>query len=167
MREVKIYGFCDFVVNSVYTDPTRHHFNLDLNFKRLYLNGTYDFDLRVLTQITYEGLSQIIIDNVDVKVELDLKPITKNGNRYIYASKISMNIDIKDFTYKIVDEDKKELADFYKIIGDIIDTNKENIVKQVEPPIEKEISKNVISVLNDVFRRISYEELFPEKTRIV
>ncbi|KYN40094.1 hypothetical protein ALC56_05502 [Trachymyrmex septentrionalis] len=166
MRDVKIYGFCDLVVNSVYTDPDRRHFNFDLNFNHLYLNGTYDFDVRILMEITHKGLSQITIDNAGLKVELDFKTITKNGNKYIYASKLSMNIDIKDFTYKI-DESRKELADFYKIITDIINTNKKDIVKQVKPSIEKEISENIISILNNVFRRISYEELFPEKTRIV
>ncbi|XP_011064370.1 PREDICTED: uncharacterized protein LOC105152043 [Acromyrmex echinatior] len=165
MRDVNIYRFCDFVVNSLYTDPDKHRFNLNSNFKRLHLNGTVDFDLRVLMQITHKGTSQIIIDNVDIKVEIRLANDTKNGKKYIYASKLSMNIDIKDFIYKI-DERRKELADFYKIVKDIINNNKEVIVKKVKPSIEKEISENVISVLNYVFRRINYEELFPEKTRI-
>ena len=61
MRDVNIYRFCDFVVNSLYTDPDKHRFNLNSNFKRLHLNGTVDFDLRVLMQITHKGTSQIII----------------------------------------------------------------------------------------------------------
>jgi len=108
---------------------------------------------------------KLIVDNVGLKAELDLKTITKNGNKYIYASKLSMNIDIKDFIYKI-DESRKELADLYKIIKDVINNNKEAIVKQVKPSIEKEISENIILVLNQIFRRIS-EELFSEKTRII
>ncbi|XP_012054816.1 PREDICTED: uncharacterized protein LOC105617882 [Atta cephalotes] len=166
MRDEKLYGFCDFVVNSVYPDPDKDHFNLDLNFKHLHLNGTFDFDLRVLMQITHKGMNEITLDKVGLKAELDLKTITKNGNKYIYASKLSMNIDIKDFIYKI-DESRKELADLYKIIKDVINNNKEAIVKQVKPSIEKEISENIILVLNHVFRRISYEELFSEKTKII
>jgi len=108
---------------------------------------------------------KLIVDNVGLKAELDLKTITKNGNKYIYASKLSMNIDIKDFIYKI-DESRKELADLYKIIKDITNNNKEAIVKQVKPSIEKEISENIILVLNQIFRRIS-EELFSEKTKII
>ncbi|XP_018307351.1 uncharacterized protein [Mycetomoellerius zeteki] len=166
MRDTKLYGFCDFVVNSVYTNPDRSHFNLDLNFKHLYLNGTYDFGLRLLMQINHKGMIQIIVDNVNIKVKLDLKMITKNGNKYIYVSKLSVNLDIRDFNYKI-DESRKELANFYEIMKNIINTNKKDFVRQVKSPIEKEISENIISILNDVFRRTSYEELFPEKTRIV
>lgn len=92
--------------------------------------------------------------------------ITKNGNKYIYVSKLSVNLDIRDFNYKI-DESRKELANFYEIMKNIINTNKKDFVRQVKSPIEKEISENIISILNDVFRRTSYEELFPEKTRIV
>lgn len=62
MRDTKLYGFCDFVVNSVYTNPDRSHFNLDLNFKHLYLNGTYDFGLRLLMQINHKGMIQITLD---------------------------------------------------------------------------------------------------------
>ncbi|XP_018404947.1 PREDICTED: uncharacterized protein LOC108781484 [Cyphomyrmex costatus] len=144
----------------------KNHISLDFNLKHLQLNGSYDFNARLLTQIVYNGLIQITIDNLAVKVELNLKTITKNGNKYSYVSKINFNLDIKDFDFKI-DESRKELADLYKIIKDIIDTNKKDIVKRVKSPIEKEVSERIISILNDVFRRTNYEELFPEKTRIV
>jgi len=61
MRDEKLYGFCDFVVNSIYSDPDKHHFDLDLNFKHLHLNGTFDFDLRILMQITHKGMNQITL----------------------------------------------------------------------------------------------------------
>ncbi|KYM94240.1 hypothetical protein ALC62_15148, partial [Cyphomyrmex costatus] len=166
VKNIKTYGFCDFDVNSVYSNSDRNHISLDFNLKHLQLNGSYDFNARLLTQIVYNGLIQITIDNLAVKVELNLKTITKNGNKYSYVSKINFNLDIKDFDFKI-DESRKELADLYKIIKDIIDTNKKDIVKRVKSPIEKEVSERIISILNDVFRRTNYEELFPEKTRIV
>jgi len=37
LRNMKQYGFCDFVINSVYTDLERLHFDFNITFRRLYI----------------------------------------------------------------------------------------------------------------------------------
>jgi len=60
LRNMKYYGFCDFVINSVYTDLERLHFDFNITFTRLYINTTYDLDARVLVPIAHKGLVEAV-----------------------------------------------------------------------------------------------------------
>lgn len=55
IRDIKVTGLCDFTVNSFNIDFEQIHYNATLSFRRLIMNGTYDFDVRVLVPIAHKG----------------------------------------------------------------------------------------------------------------
>lgn len=59
LKDAKLYGFCDYVVNSVHTD--RLHFDINILFRKLYINATYDFDVRLLIPVANKGPVEIIL----------------------------------------------------------------------------------------------------------
>ncbi|XP_024893348.1 uncharacterized protein LOC112468416 [Temnothorax curvispinosus] len=158
LKDAKIYGLCDFVVNSVNADFEKLHFDIDLSLRHIYTNVTYDFDIHLLVPIGHKGPAEVTSDNLGLKVGLDLKVLTRNDKKYIFASKATAKCDIKSFKYKFI-EDKKELADLHKILDDVVAKDTKEVIKAVSAAFEEKLSRFVISMFNDIaFSR--YEELF-------
>lgn len=61
VRDLKVTGICDFVVNFLHTDLDRLHFDIKLLFKQIQVNTTYDFNIHLLVPIAYKGLVYITI----------------------------------------------------------------------------------------------------------
>ncbi|KYQ52583.1 hypothetical protein ALC60_08299, partial [Trachymyrmex zeteki] len=162
LRDVNVYGFCDYVVNSIQTNPERLHFDINILFQQLYINSTYDFDMRLLVRVTNKGPVEAVIESVRMKSDIDLKTITKNNKKHIFASKVNNFIDTKSFTYKFLD-DSKELAQLHKILSDVIDNNKKEIIRAVKSRVEEKASRIIILIFNGIARS-NYEQIFPEKT---
>lgn len=59
LKDTKVYGLCDFVVNSIHADPDKFHYEFELKIKQLQLNTTYDFGLYILMPIAHKGLLEI------------------------------------------------------------------------------------------------------------
>ncbi|XP_011879799.1 PREDICTED: uncharacterized protein LOC105568603 [Vollenhovia emeryi] len=161
LRDAKLSGYCDFVVNSVHTDPDRLHFVIDITIKHFNMNVLYDFDIHVLVPLANKGLAIITSDNVLFKLTLDFKVATKNGEKQIYVSKANTNINITSFKYEF-DESEKELVQLHQAISNVVDSNSEDIIRSVKSAAEKKISELVILVVNNITRS-NYEKLFPEK----
>ncbi|XP_011631195.1 uncharacterized protein LOC105423219 [Pogonomyrmex barbatus] len=159
LKQAKVYGFCNFVINSVDTDSEKLHFNINILYPRLHINTTYDFAIRLLVPIAHQGLLEAVSENIIMKVGLDLKVITKNHKKHIFASKVNVNLSIKSFEYKF-DQSKKELTQLYQILNDSLKNNQQDIIRIVKPEIEKEASRAIISIFNGITRS-NYKELFP------
>ncbi|KYN02903.1 hypothetical protein ALC62_06302 [Cyphomyrmex costatus] len=162
LRDMKVYGFCDLVVNSVRTNLERNHFDLDILFRHLYLNATYDFDIRLLVRIANKGPVEATSENVRMKAGMDLKTIIKNDKKHIYASKVNNILEIKSFKHKFND-DTEELAQLHSILNDVIANNKKDVIYAIKLAMEETVSKIIISIFN-VIARSNYEEIFPERT---
>lgn len=91
---------------------------------------------------------------------MDMKVVNNRGKRYLYMSKMKINIDIKDYdaTYNL---QGSELNRLQEIIDNFIGNNKEEIIKVFKPALEKTVSQIVLSVANDIVKHFTYEELFP------
>lgn len=63
LRDIKIYGFCDFIINSFHKegDIDKLHFDFNINIKHVRMNTTYDINLHILTQIACKGRIQITV----------------------------------------------------------------------------------------------------------
>ncbi|EGI62097.1 hypothetical protein G5I_09611 [Acromyrmex echinatior] len=162
VKDLNLYGFCDLVVNSVQTNPERLHFDVDILLPQLYFNATYDFDIRLLTRIANKGSVETVIENVRLKAGMDLKTITKNGKKHIFASKVNNVFEIKSFKYKFLD-DSKELAQLHSILNDVIYNNQEEIIYAIKSAMEERTSRITISIFNNIARS-NYEQIFPEET---
>ncbi|XP_011704827.1 PREDICTED: uncharacterized protein LOC105460080, partial [Wasmannia auropunctata] len=87
LRNAKVRGICDFIINSVHANLDKLQFNINLTLKRIYMTTMYDVALRLLVPISRIGLSHVTLDNIGLKVSLDMKVTTKNNKKYIYVSK--------------------------------------------------------------------------------
>lgn len=50
-----INGMCDYKINYFHLELEKNHFDIDVTFDRLEINGTYHFDMRVLVPIAATG----------------------------------------------------------------------------------------------------------------
>lgn len=103
---------------------------------------------------------KLIVDNLDTKIQVDLKRIIKNDKINVYTSKMNLNFDLKTFNHQF---DEKEKVT-HQIFNDVLFSNKEEILRKVKPVIEEKISTRIISVCNNILRQNRFEELFPERT---
>lgn len=94
---------------------------------------------------------------------MDMKLATKDSKRYVYISKLKIDIDLKKYNAEF-DLNETELGQLYEIIQDFIGSNQEEIIKILKPVLEETISKRVIWISNDIVKRFTYEELFPDRT---
>lgn len=104
-----------------------------------------------------------LADNVETKAEIDMKLTTKDSKRYIYISKLNLNIDLKKYNAEF-DLNKTELGQFYEIINNLFGNNQDEIIKILKPVLEEAISKYIVSISNDIVKHFTYEELFPDRT---
>lgn len=73
LRDVNMTGLCDFTLNSLQSDIDKLHFDLNVLFKRVYLNGTYDFDIRVLVPVVQKGPINFIIGTYRFSIKIKEK----------------------------------------------------------------------------------------------
>ncbi|XP_018049404.1 PREDICTED: uncharacterized protein LOC108687891 [Atta colombica] len=162
IRDAKVMGMCDFTIKSFYADIDRLHFEAEIVFKQIKINTTYDFNVRLLVPIAYKGLIYLILDNVGAKADIDINLTTRDNKKYIYLSKLKINIDFKNYNIKY-DVDNSDLAQFYEIIKNFVGNNRQEIIKILKPVIEAEISRRIILISNNIVKQFTYEELFPDK----
>lgn len=55
LNNVQITELCDFNINSFSVDLDKTTIDCDVSFNRLYLNGTYDIDVRILVPIVHKA----------------------------------------------------------------------------------------------------------------
>lgn len=162
LNNVQITGLCDYQINSFHADLEKLHFNIDASFKRLYLNGTYDVDVHILVPLASKAPIYLTSDNGNAKASLQVEPVTKKGKKYIYGSELKTNIDIKGYEAKYgLSED--ELGQLDQILGGLIGSNQEEFIQRLIPPLEEAISKWLLTIFNGLFKKFSYDELFPDR----
>ncbi|KAL0101153.1 hypothetical protein PUN28_018778 [Cardiocondyla obscurior] len=55
IKDTKVIGLCNFVINFFHIDIDKLHFDVDLLFKNIQINGTYDLNLRVVVPIAHKA----------------------------------------------------------------------------------------------------------------
>ncbi|XP_018307396.1 uncharacterized protein [Mycetomoellerius zeteki] len=163
LKDAVITGLCDFDLNFLHMDIDTLHFNLDLLFKHVHLNGTYDFDIKVLVPFVHKGPVHFIIDKVGAKAEIDMKLVTRNDKKYVYLSKINLKLDLRNLSYNF-DLNENQSAQLNEIISNFFGSNEEEFVNRVTPSIETEFSKQILVLANNIVKRFTFDELFPDRT---
>ncbi|KAL0101154.1 hypothetical protein PUN28_018778 [Cardiocondyla obscurior] len=161
IKDTKVIGLCNFVINFFHIDIDKLHFDVDLLFKNIQINGTYDLNLRVVVPIAHKAEIHISTDNVGAKVSTDMKVVTKNNKKYVFLSKMTLNLDINGYTVEF--SNNEELGQLREIVNNFVGTNQEQIIRSVKPILEEAITKRIISVSNDIVKHFTYEELFPDQ----
>ncbi|XP_011706853.1 PREDICTED: uncharacterized protein LOC105462029 [Wasmannia auropunctata] len=159
-KDLKIMRLCDFVINFFHIDMDKLHIDVDLSFKHIYVNGTYDFDIRLLVPFVHKGPVSLNSDNVRATLGGDMKLITKNNKRYSYLSKITTKLDVKTVDVKFEEQDSSQLNE---ILNSFIGNNKRELIDKLAPPFEIEISKQLLLIANAIIKHFTFDELFPEQ----
>ncbi|KAM0731165.1 putative beta-carotene-binding protein [Formica fusca] len=163
LNDVQITGLCSYIVKSVDIDIDKLNFNIEASFNRLYLNGTYDIDVRILVPIAHKAPIYITADNINAKVTLQAEMTTYKDKKHMYISEIKTSADIKkyDVQYGLKENEISQLG---QILGDLIGKNQEEFIQRFTPPLEEEISKWLLKIVNNIMKMYSYDELFPDRT---
>ncbi|KYN16234.1 PREDICTED: uncharacterized protein LOC108764352 isoform X3 [Trachymyrmex cornetzi] len=162
VKDVEMTGLCDFVINSFHIDIDKLHFNMDLLFKHVGFNGTYDFDIKVLVPFVHKGPIYLTADDVGAKAEVDMKLVTKNDKKYVYLSKINLKLDFKNLNY-VFDLNEKQSSQLSEIISNFFGSNEEEFISKVKPSIEAQISKQILILGNNIVKQFTFDELFPDQ----
>lgn len=57
--DADLYGLCNFTTTSVDADFKKLHFDITLLYRSLFINTTYDIDIRLLVPISHKGQVEI------------------------------------------------------------------------------------------------------------
>ncbi|XP_011171043.2 uncharacterized protein LOC105203827 [Solenopsis invicta] len=163
--DANVLGLCNFVVNSFHIDMNTLKFNVDLSFKKLQINGTYDVNIHILsTNFAQKAPIYITTENVGAKVDADISIVTKSGKRYVYLSKMTINLDIKGYDIAFDPTQSEQLQQLSQIVRNFVGNNQKEILNFIKPSLEKEITKRIMSTSNDIVKHFTYEELFLDRT---
>ncbi|XP_018307359.1 uncharacterized protein [Mycetomoellerius zeteki] len=162
LKNTQVTGLCDFVVKYLQSDLEKLHFDFELVFRRIQMNATYDFDIRLLVPIVHKGPVYITTNNVEAKVNIDMKVVTRNGKKYVYLGKMKVNLDIKGYTAEY-GLDNSELSRLNEVISNFIGNNQQEVISVFKPAIEETIVKRVILLSNNIVKHFTLEELFPDR----
>ncbi|TGZ50584.1 hypothetical protein DBV15_08100 [Temnothorax longispinosus] len=162
LRDATITGLCDFTINSLHIDLDKLHFDIGVIFKKVFLNGTYDFDVHVLVPFVQKGPVFLTTENLLASVGVDMKIVNKNNKRYVYMSKLNLILDIKTLSSKF-DMNGEEKSQLNEILSTFLGSNEEEFINRVKPTLGKEISKQVLSIANNIVKHFTFDELFPER----
>lgn len=55
VKNSAVSGLCDFDIKNFTMDLDTLRFNIKISFNRIYMNTTYDFNIRILVPIGYQG----------------------------------------------------------------------------------------------------------------
>lgn len=88
---------------------------------------------------------------------------TYKDKKHIYVSEVKTSINIKkyDVQYGLKENEISRLG---QILGDLIGSNQEEFIQRLTPPLEDEISKWLLKIVNNIMKMYSYDELFPDRT---
>ncbi|XP_011174745.3 uncharacterized protein LOC105206996, partial [Solenopsis invicta] len=159
LKDSNILGICNFALNTFHIDLDKFQFNFTVTFPNVYSNSTYDIDIRVLLPVVHKGPIHFITDNVLAKSTLDLKIITRHGERYVYISKMNLQFDIKRLKTKL---DVNEPAQLNEIISNFLGNNEEELIAKIKSSLETKVSKKILSITNNIVKHFTFNELFPD-----
>ncbi|XP_011879805.1 PREDICTED: uncharacterized protein LOC105568608 [Vollenhovia emeryi] len=163
LEDAKIFGICNFDVQSFNMSLDKLHFDFTFVLKHLNMDTVYDIDIRVLVSLANKGIAHISADNVNGKLSVQLKEVTKNGKTEIYVSKANTNLDILDkkFMYEF-DDSEKDLVQLHEVIRNTVSENEKEILSKIKPILEARVSKMAIETGNNVtYNR--FDQLFPNE----
>ncbi|KAL6428589.1 hypothetical protein ACFW04_007901 [Cataglyphis niger] len=163
LNNVQIIGLCDYIVNSVTIDIDKLNFIIDISFNQLSVNGTYDIDIHILVPIVYKAPFYLTSDDVRIKGIIQAELNTYKGKKHIFISELKTYVDIKryDVQYNL---NENEISQLGQIFEGLIGSNQEEFIQRLTPSLEKEVSNWLIQIWNNLSKKYSYDQLFPNRT---
>lgn len=69
LKDTQITRLCDFTLDNFHINLDTLHFDFNVLFKEVHLNGTYDIDIRVLLPLAFKGPVYIIAGMYDLMIK--------------------------------------------------------------------------------------------------
>ncbi|KAL0101152.1 hypothetical protein PUN28_018777 [Cardiocondyla obscurior] len=162
VKDAHISELCHFKLDSFNIDLSKLHFDAVISFNKVPINGTYDFDVRVLVPFSNKGPVFLTAGDIVANLGVDLTMVNKGDKNYVYVSKLNLQLDIKTLDSKF-DEGEKDLGQLNEILSSFLGSNQQEFINKVKPSIEKEISEKIIVIANTILKHFTYDELFPDR----
>lgn len=163
-------------------DPRTSKFELEAIVPQVTLRGKYKINGKVLIlPITGKGRSDLTLDNMSFRVKFTPKVTTKNGKNYIQLDKFKLTFDTTKWVYRMFwQKFAYELifAIFFfrltlyfenlfngdKLLGDnmnlFLNENWSDILRELKPSIVDAFTTIISSVINSMFSKIAYDDIF-------
>lgn len=130
----------------------------------LHLIGPYKISGRVLIlPIQGEGASNITLVSPDITIKFTGKTTTRNGKEYLYTDDLKLSFTIEKFIVRL-----DNLYNGDKVLGDstnlFLNENWEEIFNELKLSIFDAFGLIVSNLINQVFRKIPYNELFSNQS---
>ncbi|XP_063696583.1 protein takeout-like [Culicoides brevitarsis] len=162
-RDMDLHGISNGVVtrvNGFEADPRTSKFEIEAKVPRLTLAGKYKINGKVLVlPIQGRGLSNLTIDNVNLRVKFKPKVIEKNGKTYIQTDKFKLTFDTSRLYLQL-----DNLFNGDKALGDnmnvFLNENWKDILDELKPAVIEAFSQIFASVINTIFSKLSYDDVF-------
>ncbi|XP_011171038.1 uncharacterized protein LOC105203822 [Solenopsis invicta] len=161
VTDAKVRDFCDLDITFINVHGDKLRFEAGALIKHITVDATYDFDIQLLVSLAHKGLIHVTTDDLGVKLEVQLKEVTKNNKTQMYISKTKSQIDITKYTFQF-DDEKEGLGQLHDILTKTINDNAKEIINKIKPSLELALSKTFMSVYNKVIYN-RFEQLFPDE----
>lgn len=103
----------------------------------------------------------LFTDDVEAIAGLDMTLVTKDDQTYAYISKLNLKLNIKGLKSKF-EAGEGGSAQLNEIISTFVGSNEQELIPRIKPAFETEVSKKIISIGNNIIKRFTFDELFPE-----
>lgn len=142
------------------SDPHTSKYEVYATVPKIIINGKYKIDGRVLLlPIKGDGDAHLELDNMSLNVIYKPKVIVKKGKEYIQTEKFKLDFDTQQLHMKL-----ENLFNGDKILSENMNTflneNWRDILKELKPSISFAIEEIFKSIINRVFIKVPYDELF-------
>lgn len=154
------YYFFLLIFSGFNADPHTSKYEVYATVPKITINGKYKIDGRVLVlPIKGEGDAHLVLDNMTLNVIYKPKVIVKKGKEYIQTDKFKLDFDTQQLHMKLENlfNGDKKLSDN---MNTFLNENWRDILKELKPSISFAIEEIFKSIINRVFIKVPYEELF-------
>uniref|UniRef100_A0A1L8DQ65 Putative hemolymph juvenile hormone binding protein n=1 Tax=Nyssomyia neivai TaxID=330878 RepID=A0A1L8DQ65_9DIPT len=165
-RNVKFYGLnkADMKRISGYGKEIEKRIEMDLFTPQISLIGPYTINGRVLIlPVQGKGDSNITLDNVDVKIRMTGKKITKNGKDYLQTDDLKLTFKTtRAWIYlgNLFNGDKT----LGPTTNEFLNENWKEIFGELQAVIEDAFSKIIQTLFNNVFAALPYHSIFKQNS---
>jgi len=84
----------------------------------------------------------------------------KEGREYIKTDKVDIDIRLGKVQLKFEDLFKGDKT-LSAVGNELINQNSQTFIDEIRPTIEKNISKKVVTIINQIFEKAPFESFFP------
>ncbi|VEN40100.1 unnamed protein product [Callosobruchus maculatus] len=162
-KNIRIYGADNFVLDKFeVTMKEKFRFEIDIHFDRLRILSDYKINGRLLVlQLNGEGPADGNYTNVKAHLTTDGEHYQKNGKDHVRFEdkKIDLSIGKSQLYFDHILGDNDELN---VQTNRIINENSQDLIKELTPVLTKVIGEFVFGIVNRIFERYSYDDLFPQ-----